>query len=257
MRLIKYILLALLLAACGTPAQPTATQRVPATTAPDPLAFGTEPTTVVLEHRSGGGFRMALYNEVLSQPLLRIYGDGRAIYQRTDDNGVMQWQETKLAPAELRALLLDVLGPRDELCTQASVPMAPVADAGDTTITVNLLSRSCGATIDALFAPADQRQGINAAGATLLAQMQHAEEALLNVERQAATPFKPEAVTLSTMDGSETPDSLAWPLAPDTLRNGNVIKGAEALTLLEQASTPKTFKVNDTYVLAVAVPILP
>jgi hypothetical protein len=257
MRLIKYILLALLLAACGTPA----TQGVPATaqptTAPDPLAFGAEPTTIVLEHRAGGGFRMQLYSEVLAQPLLRIYGDGRAIYQRTDDNGVMQWQETKLAPAEMRALLLDVLGPKDELCTQASVPMAPVADAGDTTITVNLLSRTCGATIDAAFAPADQRQGINAAGATLLAQFQHADEALQNVERQAGTPFKPEAVTLSTMEGSETPDSLAWPLAPDALRNGNVIKGAEALTLLEQASTPKTFKVNDTYVLAVAVPILP
>jgi hypothetical protein len=253
MRLIKYLLLALLLAACGAAAQPTAQP----TTAPDPLAFGTEATTVVLEHRAGGGFRMQLYSEVLSQPLLRIYGDGRAIYQRTDDNGVMQWHETKFAPAELRALLLDVLGPKDELCTQASVPMAPVADAGDTTITVNLSSRTCGATIDAAFAPADQRQGITAAGATLLAQFQHADEALNNVERQAGTPFKPEAVTISTMEGSETPDALAWPLAPDVLRNGNVIKGAEALTLLEQASTPKTFKIDGTYVLAVAVPILP
>jgi hypothetical protein len=253
MRLIKYILLTLLLAACGAAAQPTAQP----TSAPDPLAFGAEPTTVVLEHRAGGGFLMALYNEILSQPLLRVYGDGRAIYQRTDDNGVLQWQEIKLAPAEMRALLLDVLGPKDELCTQAAIPGAPVADAGATTITVNLLARTCGATVDAVFAPADQRQGITAAGVTLLAQMQHADEALKNVERQAGTPFKPEAVTLSTMEGGETADALAWPLAPDALRNGNVIKGAEALTLLEQASTPKTFKLDDTYVLAVAVPILP
>ena len=51
MRLIKYILLALLLAACGTAAQPTAQP----TTVPDPLAFGTEATTLaVLKHNRGG-----------------------------------------------------------------------------------------------------------------------------------------------------------------------------------------------------------
>ena len=253
MRLIKYLLLALLLAACGTAAQPTAQP----TTAPDPLAFGTEATTVVLEHREGGGFRMPLYGQVLSVPLMTIYGDGRAIYQRTDDNGVMQWQETKFTPAEIRTLLLEVLGPKDELCTQAAIPMAPVADAGDTTITVNLLSRTCSAKVEAVFAGAEQREGITPAAATLLGQMQRADEALKNVERQAANPFIPEAVTVYTMESGESPDAMTWPLAADTLRDGNVIKGAEALTLLEQASTPKMFQVDGTYVLAVAVPILP
>ncbi|HYF63766.1 MAG TPA: hypothetical protein VD886_13180 [Herpetosiphonaceae bacterium] len=253
MRLIKFVLIALILAACGAAAQPTAQP----TAAPDPLAFGTEPTTIVLEHRAGGGFRMPLYNQVLSVPLLRIYGDGRAIYQRTDDNGVMQWQETTFAPAELRALLLDVLGPKDELCTQATIPTAPVADAGDSTITVNLLARTCGATVDAVFAGAEQREGITPAGATLLAQMQHADEALQNVERQAAKAFTPEAVTVYTMESGESPDAIAWPLAADSLRDGNVIKGADAVALLEKVSTPKNFSVDGKYVMAVAVPILP
>ena len=253
MRLIKFVLLALLLAACGAAAQPTAQP----TAAPDPLAFGTEPTTIVLEHRDGGGFRMPLYGQVLSVPVLRIYGDGRAIYQRTDDNGVLQWQETRFTPAEMKALLADVLGPKDELCTQADIPMAPVADAGDTSITVNLLARTCGAKVDAVFAGAAERQGISPAGATLLTQMQRADEALRNVERQASNPFKPEAVTVYTMESAESPDAIAWPLAADTLRDGNVIKGADALALLEKVSTPKNFSVDGKYVMAVAVPILP
>ncbi len=249
-RILSFILLVGVLAACGA-GEPT----VVPTATPDTLGFDTAPTTVVLEHRAGGGFLMALYGEVLRQPLLRIYGDGRAIYQRSTDKGEIEWQETTFTPVEIRALLTDVLGPNASLCESAPIPPAPVTDAGSTTVTVNLQTRSCSATADAVFA--DDRPGITSAGMALLKQLQAADEALRNIERQETKPYVPEQVTLSTMPGYEDPAAIAWPLDAEDLGNGNTLKGAEATAVLELASTPKTFKLNDQYVLAVAVPVLP
>ena len=251
-RVLSYMLLLGLLVACGA-GQPT----VAPTATPDSLGFDPSPTTIVLEHRAEGGFVPALYGQILLQPLLRIYGDGRAIYQRNPESGGLEWQETTFTPGEIRALLTDVLGPNAILCESAPIPAAPVADAGSTTITVNLQSRSCGATVDAVFADERDRPGITPAGIALLKQMQAADAALRTIEQQAAKPYQPEQVTLSVMPGFEAPDALAWPLDAAELRDGNTLKGADAAALLEQASIPRNFKLNDQYLLAVAVPVLP
>ncbi len=249
-RVLSFILLLGLLAACGA-GQPT----VVPTATPDLLGYDMAPTTVVLEHRAGAGFVMPLYAEVLRQPLLRVYGDGRAIYQRSTEKGGVEWQETTFTPVEIRALLTAVLGPNAALCESAPIPAAPVTDAGSTTVTVNLLTRSCSATADAVFA--DERPGITNAGIALLKQLQAADSALHNIEQQATNPYQPEQVTLSVMEGYEDPEALAWPLDPAELRDGNTLKGADAAAVLAQASSPKNFKLDGQYVLAVAVPVLP
>jgi hypothetical protein len=250
-RLLSLIMLLGMLAACGAAATPT----VVPTATPDALSFDTAPTAIVLEHRAGGGFMMPLYAEVLRQPLLRIYGDGLAIYQRNTEKGGLEWQETKFTPAEIRALLTDVLGPNAILCESATIPPAPVADAGSTTVTVNLQGRSCSATADAVFA--DERPGITNAGIALLKQLQAADSALQNIEQQATNPYQPEQVTLFVTTGFEAPDAIAWPFEADELRDGNTLKGDEAVAVLAQASSPKNFKLNDQYIMAVAVPVLP
>ena len=250
-RVLSLIMLLGMLAACGAAATPT----VVPTATPDALGFDTTPTTVVLEHRAGGGFLPPLYGEVLRQPLLRIYGDGRAIYQRSTEKGGVEWQETKFTPAEIRALLTNVLGPNAALCETAEIPPAPVTDAGSTTVTVNLQGRSCSATAEAVFA--DERPGITSAGIALLKQLQAADAALSIVEQQATKPYQPEQVTLFVMAVYEDPAAIAWPLEADELRDGNTLKGAEAAAVLDQASSPKNFKLNDQYILAVAVPVLP
>lgn len=264
MRRIKTLLVVFLLAGCGAsqPANggpsssnsPTSSPATPTAVADD-IVFDPAPTTVVLEHRIGGGFMTPLYNRVFDAPLLRLYGDGRMIYQQRSDDGTIRWQETKLAPVEMQALLRDVLGQKAILCEPAEVAAAPVADAGATTITVKVQDRTCGATIEAL--DFNDRPGLTSVGAALLQQMQQANSALQTIERQAAKPYQPEVVTLFVEPGIETPDAVAWTLNVDELRDGNTIKGAEALAVLEQASTPRTFSTNGQYVQAVAVPVLP
>ncbi len=252
--------LLLLLSACGSGAQPQPSEQPQTTPTSGAPALNYDTGAVALiEYWLRGGFRSPLLLRASELPLLRVYGDGMVIYQSTAEQTANQWRTLKLTPIEVQALLQSVLGPQQQLCTQATISNPPIADAPTTEIVVHLRDRQCQAQVYALGIEERERPGLTDAGATLLQQAQVAATALQRIQQQPGDPFIPSATTLFVNPlNTPAPASVPrWPLKPEQLRDGLALSGADAQTLLEQASQPRAFALDGQLYEVVALPTLP
>lgn len=245
-RLVMLLITSLILAACGT-AEPTATP---------PLTTSNDPTAILVERYSGGGFTMPIFQNLNQLPTFRLYGDGRAIYQFYNTEGQLAWHETQLSAEQAQSLISTVVGNDRALCRAVAVPQPPIADAPTIRIIVNLPDQTCSAEVYALGFEAE-RPGISTEGAAFLGQAQQADTAIMALQNQPGTPYKPESVRLLVQDIGATPDAQPWPLAAETLRDNTTLTDDDAAQALEFAAVPRVVEQGDHYVQVLALPVLP
>jgi len=149
--------LAFVLAACGSggPADPDGSASPgasgsPPTTSPPLSTSGLEhptgATDVVLRIEEGGGFVPMEFN-ASQAPIFTLYGDGRIVFKQLlasfpepDANGVTRspaWRTAQLDAGQIEELLTFALGPGGLGAAKESYVAGGIADAPDTTFTVN------------------------------------------------------------------------------------------------------------------------
>lgn len=235
-RVIKNALLALAalaLAACtgGPTGSPTAIPTPGPTASPTvgPIDHPTGATDVILRMEIGGGF-VPMNFIVIQAPDFTLYGDGTVIYRQTD---------TRLGePFGGQPLLPFLVGHLDEDSVQALLgfaldggglagaaefyPALNIADAPDTTFTINADGRSKTVTVGALGMedPTDPTIAIRQRLAQLAVALGSFEERGQNGELGDVTTYEADFYRASLLEdfGEPTVEPAAWPwpdVSPD------------------------------------------
>jgi hypothetical protein len=213
---------ALALAACGG-TSPTSDPEAepPATTAePAGFAYPTDPSAVVLDVTTGGGFG-PVEVAVDTRPEFRLYGDGTVLVKPEEfELTFPALRAYRLTPEGIQA----VLAAAEDAGLLAAAPdygQPLVADLPTTTLTVDLEGGSYSHSAYALgfgdaagLTPAQQEARDRLSGLTsFLAGLDEAHPELLASEPR---PYEPEAVRVYAFERELEPEQVAtaWPLEP-------------------------------------------
>ena len=221
-----------------------------------PISFDTSSTAIVLEETTGGGMTPTLWRRVDALPVVRLYGDGRLIYRDYEVAGAMRWMEARLTPDETSALVRDVVGPNRELCNGATIDAPAVLDAPSTMLRVQLSDQTCTVDVPALGIDGE-RAGLSRAGAILLRQIEHANQALANLNSPTARPLAPARITLAVEPGQAFDQTIEWPFPSVAIADGVTVSGPDAAAVLAAAAMPISVRDASGAYYVVALPVLP
>jgi hypothetical protein len=168
----------------------------------------------------------------------------------------MHWMEATLTPDETGALVRDVVGPSRELCNGAVINAPAVLDAPSTTLRVRLSDQTCNVDVPALGMDGE-RAGLSRAGAILLRQIEHANQALANIKSPTVRPLAPARITLAVEPGEAFDQTMEWPFPSVAIADGVTVSGPDAAAVLAAAAMPISVKDATGAYYVVALPALP